>query len=285
MVQFDAAKLVQSFAGDTNDPDVFLNFSNWKSAWGSVVQEMETLRSFNQTTLYQKVKSCLSGPALLLVSRYSSESQNSYEAAMNDLIEKYQDPITLAGTYINNGIQPRDSPGEQAEAIRHAFKALSNMRDVFERENVDMYDFALMRTFITALPAEVQAQWNTKVQKKQDYVLQCEGAMKDGLPNVLPNWQAGMVENRDQFDAWLRLISVKFHQPAVRKDARAVSTASNFAVSQTVKKRGPEQDCFLCPDGSGHFLSRCPRGQAMSLKKWRTSSRDGGRCFVCADVY
>lgn len=284
MVQFDAAKLVQAFAGDTNDPDVLLNFSNWKSAWNSVVQEMETLRGFNQTTLFQKLKSVLSGPALLLVSRYSSESHNSYEAAMNDLIEKYQDPITLAGTYINNGIQARESAGEQAEAIRHAFKALSNMRDVFEREKVDMYDFALMRTFITALPVDVQAKWNTyKVQKKQDYVLKCEGALKEG--NVLPNWQAGMVENRDQFDAWLRLISVKFHQPVVRSESRTSSTASNFAISQSLKKRTPEQECFLCPEGSGHCLSRCPRGLGMSLKMWRSVCREKGRCFTCANPH
>ncbi|XP_059097671.1 uncharacterized protein LOC131891978 [Tigriopus californicus] len=288
IIQFDAAALVQAFDGDINDPEVLLNFSNWKSSWASLVKEMETLRGFDQTTLFQKLKTCLAGPALTLVSGYSSESTNSYEAAMKDLVDKYQDPITLAGSYINSGLKPRKTAAEQAEAIRNSFKALHNMRDIFEREQVDMYDFALMRTFITAMPAESQALWTTnKIQKKQDHLLKCDEAAKKG--EELPGWKAGLVENYDQFDAWLRLQSVQFRQPVGGEsmDTAPQSTASNFAMTADEKvDKVANITCFICPpEKAHHALANCRKGLAMSAREWRITCYGKNRCFRCTNPF
>lgn len=286
ILQFDAAKLISSFDGDLTDPDVLLKFSNWKSSWNNLVKEMETLRGFNQAVLFQKLKDCLKGAALTLVDKYSCESNNSYEAAMACLLEKYEDPITLAGSYISSGTSPRDSPAEHADAIRQAFNALTNMRDIFDREGVDLYDFALMRTFITSMRPECQAKWNAyKMRKKLDYNLECEKAAKTG--ETLPGWKAGMVECREQFDAWLNLQSVQFRQPISAGDQTedSVSSASNFTLSKVrtgPKKLEPSSGCFLCPGSSTHPLKKCRKGLAMTYPKWKQACLQESRCFKCA---
>lgn len=175
--------------------------------------------------------------------------------------------------------------GEQADAIRHALNALHNMRDVFEREEVDLYDFALMRTFVTALPTESQALWNTyRVQRKQEYLLKCESAAKEG--KVLPEWKAGMVENHDQFDSWLRLLSAQFSQPAPtmdQTDETPVSSASNFAV---VRNSAGQEECFMCsPHLKNHTLDKCRKVLAMSSKAWKAACYEKSRCVKCTKAF
>jgi hypothetical protein len=150
------------------------------------------------------------------------------------LCSKSEDPITLAGSYVSSGTAPRDSPAEHADAIRQAFNALTDLRDIFDREGVDLYDFAFMRTFITSMSPGPRAQWNAyKMQKKLEYNLDCEKATKSG--DSLPGWKAGMVECREQFDAWLSLQSVRYRQPSMNSGLTDIigSTGSNFALSRS----------------------------------------------------
>jgi hypothetical protein len=97
---------------------------------------METLRGFDNITLFQKLKDCLAdclaGPALTIASKYSARSQNSYEAAMKDLLDKFEDQIELAGSNISSAVAALHSSAEHAKAILHSLNALHKMKDVFE---------------------------------------------------------------------------------------------------------------------------------------------------------
>lgn len=284
MMQFDIAKYIRRFAGDLSESDVLMKFSNWKSSWFNLLKEMETLRGFNQIALFQKLKDCLEGPALELVSKYSGESRNSYDAAMLDLMDRFQDPVSLAGSYIISGIAPRESSAERAIAIDHSFDALYNMRDVFERENVDMNAFALMLTFLTAMPPEDRAKWNGyKARKKQEYKLRFEEAAKTGDP--LPEWKAGMVECREQFQAWLKLLSTEFRKSTSSTMDERETTATNF-VLQTSRERSNVSKCFICPQqGANHPTARCPTALGMSSQEWFNTCRSQSKCAKCTYPY
>ncbi|XP_059098948.1 uncharacterized protein LOC131893045 [Tigriopus californicus] len=285
MVQFDATKLIgKRFGGDLRKQSVLQNFSNWKSSWVNLVNEMKTLRGYNSITLFQKLKDSLVGPAHVMVSKYSCESVNSYDAAMQDLLDKFEDPIELAGSYIASAVAPHVSQPEHAEAIGHAFNALHNMRDVFERAQVGMYDFALMRTFVTSMSLEAQAQWKGyKMAKKQEYRLKWEAASKAG--DSLPEWKEGMVECHDQFQAWLKLQTVRVGPPTIASELphdESVSSASNFAIA--VRQPHPaRQDCILC--GQSHRVNTCPKGLAMSRQQWSQMCRAKSICYRCIEPF
>ncbi|XP_059097309.1 uncharacterized protein LOC131891701 [Tigriopus californicus] len=284
MVLFDAAKFISKFRGDLKEPNVLLQFSNWNSSWSNLVKEMKTLRGFNQTSLFLKLKDCLAGPALLMVSRYSCESDNSYAAAMNDLKEKFADPISLAGSYIASGTAPRDNLADQTDAIKQSFKALRNMRDVFEREEVDMNDFGLLWTFVSSLPTEAQAQWNKfKIQKRQEYKAKAEAASKGGNP--LPEWKAGMVECYAQFEPWLDLHAVPLAQPipVLGPDpTESVSTGANFAVQTRTLGDG---QCFICTRDRNQPMTTCPRALGMTSRDWFFACKKVQRCSRCLSSF
>jgi hypothetical protein len=293
LIHFDAAKLCAKFAGDLNDPEVLIKFANWRSSWDNLVQEMKSLPGHNNVLMFQKLKDCLEDPALSLVSHYSAVSSNSYEAAYKDLIEKFEDPIGLASCYITKATDKEQDQYEMADSILQSYNALHGMRDVFEKEKVDMYDFALMHAFFNSMTAEMQSDWNAyKVKKKEEYKLKVETAKAEG--ESIPEWHAGMVENYKAFSAWLTLF--RANKPKTNSkdvlNAVPISTASNFAVSGSSKaKQDSGQDvksrCFICKEGNvdNHPVTRCPRGQNMTLKMWRKACREDNRCYKCAKPF
>jgi hypothetical protein len=285
MMQFDVAKFIRPFAGDVSESDVLMKFSNWKSSWFNLLKEMETFRGCNRITLFHKLKDCLDGPALEMVSKYSCESNNSYDAAMEDLMDRFQDPISLAGSYITSGIAASTVFSRSGKiAIDHSFDALYNMRDVFERENVDMNVFALMMTFLASMSPEDQAKWNGyKARKKQEYKLRFEEMAKTGEP--IPEWKAGMVVCREQFQAWLKLLSTEYRNVVAPNPEQPEATASNFALQSS---KGPKHSprCFICPlQESSHAVAKCPAALGMSSQEWFNTCRAQSKCAKCTNPY
>lgn len=286
LIQFNVAKLITKFNGDLREQGVLQKFSNWKSAWMNLVQEMKTFRGFNYVILFQKLKNCLDGPALELVSKYSCESVNSYEAAMKDLLFKFEDPIELAGSYLTDALAPRESLAEQCEAMRHAFNALHNMEDVFEREGVKMYDFAIIQNLTSALSSEGQGKWKSyKARKRQEYRLKADEAAKSGEP--MPIWKEGMVQNYEQFNAWLQIQAVRMDQSSSvvnPPQADTAMTAANFSVLGHHRREKPISS--QCPIGDGkHSINHCPKGLAMTQTDWFHACRRAGICAKCSKPF
>jgi hypothetical protein len=285
-IHFDVSKLFpKKFAGDPNDEELLIKFANWRSTWDNLIPVMKEYPGFNDLLLFGKLKDTLEDPALSMVSRYSSNSNNSYEAAYKDLVEKFNDPIGLAGSYINKAKSGHKDDFEMADAIHNSFDALHEMQDVFQEQNVNMWDFSLMNSFTSAMSSTMLADWqHHKAEKKECYKVKVASAKDKGEP--IPEWNSGMVENHKEFCAWLKLFSAK--KPRASESLGAsppVTTADNFALNKaSVDQDSGSKDCFLCQTND-HPTTRCKKGQAMSLKEWQRACRLAKRCFKCAKEY
>ncbi|TRY79569.1 hypothetical protein TCAL_14815 [Tigriopus californicus] len=170
MKQFNVSTRIDRFEGDLKDPNVMAIFTRWKSQWEALVEEMKTLPGFDTVLLFDKLQQVLSPLALKSVFHHPPASPHSYEAAMKDLCNKFEDPMAV-----------------------------------------------------------------------RDYRLKCEAAKNSGDP--LPEWKCGMVENYDQFKAWLRLQSAQLKQSTSRKRP---SSPSMTETQPPMKKRLNESSCFIC---------------------------------------
>lgn len=281
MMHFDAARFVTKFNGAEDDEEVLFKFANFKASWDNVESEMKSMGGCTPKLMFLKLKDCLEGSALTLVSKYSAGSDNSYEAAMKDLLDRYEDPIGLASKYLKRAINPHQDQGKMADAMIQTYDALNNMRDQFDKDEVDMYDFAVIQSFTTAMKPEMQADWATyKIQKKQRFELAASSS-----PDPEQKWKRGMVENHKDFVTWLTAFRTRQPSSSVRQDEQgySIATASNFAVSNS----NAGHKCFLCKDlnTDNHPISRCPRGQHMTLKFFKTTCRAENKCFRCAREY
>lgn len=275
VMHFDAARHVTKFGGAEDDEDVLFKFAEFKTSWDNVAAEMSTMRGCTPIVMFQKLKNCLEEPALGLVSKYSAGSANSYEAAMKDLVDKYEDPIGLASTYLKRAINGNQEPQKMADSMLQAYNALNNMKDQFEKDSVDMYDFALIQAFTSAMTPNMLGDWTGyKVQKKQSFFSSNTDGPKE--------WKRGMVENHKDFTTWLTYFIAK--QPSnagrVEEPVHPVSTASNFAVAKV--QSGVR--CFLCKElnPDNHPTARCPRGQNMDLRAFKAACRVARKCYRCA---
>jgi hypothetical protein len=236
---------------------------------------------YNEIIIFQKLKDCLEEPALSMVSSYSAVSVNSYEAAINDLFEVYEDPIRLAGNYINRATQGSHDKFSMAEAILQAFNALHGMKDVFEQENVDMFDFSLMHVFCNAMPQDMRADWNGfKVKKKEEHKLMVETS-----PEKVEHWKSGMAENYKTFSAWLTLFKAKKpnNGGSTSLDNEGLtSTAANFAINGSSK---PGQfKCFICKKNN-HHVTKCSKALNMTFQEWRQICCNESTCYKCTKPF
>lgn len=263
----------EPFEGNMSDPELLVKFAKWKRSWFELVKELESKPNFNRNILFKRLKEAVSGPALALISKHPAHSIRSYKAALDDLIDRYEDPIQVAGYCIRNGTMAKGSKAEHLEAVKQSMSALHNMRKVYEKEKVDMYNFALIASFVSALPLDLQALWSTyKAQKKQEYELMRESALNVG--NTLPAWNAGMVENYETFNVWINLQS----KGGAHKRQR---TSSGTPLYQ--ESRSKNTKCFICgPESNDHHLTRCAQGLAMSRRTWRETCRRTSVCTKCA---
>ncbi|CAB4054886.1 unnamed protein product [Lepeophtheirus salmonis] len=87
LVQFNVRSLINKFKGDSEDENVLLQFSNWKTAWENLVIDMKEMPGFTEAILFQKLKECLEEPALSLVSVFASCSPSAYPEAMKCFTE------------------------------------------------------------------------------------------------------------------------------------------------------------------------------------------------------
>ena len=284
IVHFDAAKLIgYKFNGDTSDPEVYLKFNVWKAAWIGLVGEMRSLPGFDNVKLFQKLKDCLSDNALLLASKYTADSDNSYDCAIKDLMQRYQNPVRLAASYMKKMTTPGLSLYERAEQIKNANEAIHGMHDVFNREGVKMADFAIILSSINAMEPEMAADWNAFVVKqKEDFEAKRETLRQEGQDE--PEWKEGVIYNYATFLSWLRMFMAKHPESS---KAESTSSAANFAVSATSSKQGSKGNCFICrgDNHNGHDVSYCPKALAMSLKTWRQVCKGNGLCYQCTKTF
>lgn len=282
IVHFDAANLIGvKFNGDTDDPDILLKFNNWKSNWLSLLSEMETLPGCNMLSLFKKLKDCLEGNAL-----HRASSIKSYDNAMQDLVNRFEDPIGLAGCYYREATNPNQDKFELADNILQSYSALNGMEDVFEREGVNMYHFSLIQAFVNTMPSDMRSDWNAyQVKKKEEYNQRVANSSNQDMAP----WHAGQVINYATFTTWLKFFYAK--RPKYSKahsDAMPpISTGANFAISAAGKSFKPVNGCFICvgnnPDN--HKLERCPVGQNMTYKSWLFTCKQAKLCGKCAKPY
>lgn len=266
MDKFQVRGRIQPFEGDLGDPEVVDKFLKWKKDWECLVREMETMPGFCKIVLFQKLKSTLSGRALKMLYRYSTHRKSSYDDAMKDLRDKFENPLNIAAHHIKRGLTKRKTNLEQLDAAQDALNALQNLKHIFQREKVDMFDFALTCTFARSMAPLLESRWyHFRIQEMHDYNQKRESALKSG--DHLPEWNFGMVDNYEQFDAWLRL------QEALMKQS-GVETNSD--------QRSTDLSCFLCgPHHQTHHLTRCPKGLDMSLPDWKRACRRHLHCYKC----
>jgi len=285
IIHFDVAKFIGAkFSGDQDDSDVLLKFNNWKSSWENLVKEMKTMPGFDDKSLFKKLKDCLDGHALQLVSKYSAESNNSYDTAIQELLQRFEDPIGLAGCYMASATNRDQDEYEKADAMLQSYNALHGMRDIFDKEGVNMYDFAIINAYVSSMTPNMQVEWNGyKVKRKEEY------RQKVIVDPSLPKWQAGMVENHAVFTSWLKLFYAKKPQSTTSSiDATSsISTGANFAIAGSSKMIGSGKECFLClshnPDN--HSLTRCPVALKMSQSNWVQACKKAKRCYKCVAPY
>ncbi|TRY79640.1 hypothetical protein TCAL_12074 [Tigriopus californicus] len=264
----------EPFRGDLTDPETLVKFAKWKRSWFQWVQELESKPNFNPNVLFKRLKESVTGPALALISKHPANVMKSYQRALDELIDLYEDPIQVAGYCIRNGTMSAGSPTEHVKAIKESMSALHNMRKVYESEKIDMYNFALIASFVSAMPLDLQAQWSSfKAKKKQEYGLMRESALHVG--NSLPPWNAGMVENYETFNVWLNL-----QTQSSRTGRTRTGMSSTSAIYQ--ESRSKNTNCFICgPESKDHHLTRCSQGLAMSLRTWRETCRRSSVCSKC----
>lgn len=284
IIHFDVAKFIGAkFSGDQDDSDVLFKFNNWKSSWENLVKEMKTMPGFNEVSLFQKLKDCVDGHALQLVSKYSAGSNNSYETAIQELYQRFEDPIGLAGCYMARATNRDQEDYEKADSMLQSYNALHGMRDVFDKEGVNMYDFAIINAYVSSMSPAMLAEWNGyKVKRKEEYR---QKALTD---SSLAPWQAGMVENYAVFTTWLKLFHAKKPQSTMSSDSStSFSTGANFAISSSSKMVGTGKDCFVCGNDNpdNHPLSRCPNGLKMTQSAWIQVCKKAKRCFKCVAPY
>ncbi|XP_059085504.1 uncharacterized protein LOC131882392 [Tigriopus californicus] len=280
MKQFNVSTRIDRFEGDLKDPNVMAIFTRWKSQWEALVEEMKTLPGFDTVLLFDKLQQVLSPLALKSVFHHPPASPHSYEAAMKDLCNKFEDPMAVVTLFMIRGLTRRSSSLKQLQYVKESFNWLQNVKSTFQLENVDVFSFALNSTFVKALSRDMIAKWEQyKIQVKRDYRLKCEAAKNSGDP--LPEWKCGMVENYDQFKAWLRLQSAQLKQSTSRKRP---SSPSMTETQPPMKKRLNESSCFICdPVSPSHRVSACRRALSMPLKVWKKVCQNRSFCFKCAD--
>ena len=195
--------------------------------------------------------------------------------------------IFRSGVFLRSPDSAFGSSKEPTDSIIQSTNALCGMRDIFEQQDVDMYEFALMQNFLSAMPPDMQSQWNRyKVKKKEEHKLRFTAAEAEG--QSINEWKSGMVENCKDFTAWLTLF--KSQKPiGFPEQSPAVSTAENFAIqSDSSQKSSIDKNrCFLCKEANtdNHILSRCPKGQNMTLFTWKATCRREKRCIKCAKPF
>ncbi|XP_059084693.1 uncharacterized protein LOC131881760 [Tigriopus californicus] len=261
-------KLIKPFLGDVTDPEVLTKFTKWKRSWLNLAQEIESLPGSNSTILLKKLKACLSGPALEMIQKYPSDAKTSYQLALQDLFDKYEDPSRIATLCVQKGTDPSPSDTEHVEAIRQSMSVLHNIRNVLESEKVDMFNFSVITSFINAMSPEMQAEWNKyKKEKQQAYERIRETAHE--MDKALPKWIAGMVENYDHFNAWLSI---------QREEEKKKKRQGDHLPSSSESKLY----CFVCgPRSFDHQLARCPVALQMSFNQWQDVCLQNSMCFKC----
>ncbi|XP_059085486.1 uncharacterized protein LOC131882375 [Tigriopus californicus] len=264
---------IEPFAGDFSDPGVLVKFAKWKRSWFALVRQLEQQSITNPNILFKRLKECVKGSALSLVSQYSPSMANAYKVALDHLTETYEDPTHLAGFCIRNGIKPKDSDVERIESVQQSLSSLHNMRSAFESEKVDLFDFSLIVAFVSAMPPRLQTKWNDYQSKqKRKYLLKREAALKQGQD--MPVWNAGMAANAETFNAWLDFSSVKASK-------RQSGTVYSNEDSEFNGKK-----CVICgPNSSDHCLKKCPKALGMTRKTWRDTLSRLSLCFKCAEPF
>ncbi|XP_059085241.1 uncharacterized protein LOC131882192 [Tigriopus californicus] len=290
MEQFNVTDRIEVFDGDLKDPKIMAKFTHWKSRWEALVAEMKALPDFNTVLLFDKLKHVLSRQAFKVVHHHPPTCADSYKAAMRDLSNKFENPMTTATFFMMRGLTQRTWSAKQFEYAKESFNELRHIKDIFEKEKVDIYNFALTCTFLKAMSKEMVAKWDQyKIQVKTDYQLKRATAKKNG-DTVPEEWKSGMVENYEQFNAWLRLQSAQLKQAQtarvkgpLRKPIATPLTKPLHVQSKTPSK----EQCFLCgPKGSNgpaHYMSRCRRALSMPLKQWKKVCRLRFICYKCTN--
>ncbi|XP_059085893.1 uncharacterized protein LOC131882680 isoform X2 [Tigriopus californicus] len=276
MEDFQVRDKITRFEGDLSDSEVMAKFAKWRKDWECLVKEMEGLPGFSKIALFRKLKKAVSNRALRTIYRFSSQRQDSYDNAMKELNNRFENPMNIAAYHIKRGLTKRPSNLVQLEAAQEALNALQGVKEVFQTQKVDMFYFALTCAFTKSMAPHLESKWDQfKVQEMHDYNSKRDSALKAG--ENLPEWHFGMVDNYEQFNAWLRLQGAQLKQPKIEPTGDKSGDHHRPA-----KEPLTDMSCFLCgPDSNTHHLTRCPRGLAMSMQEWKRACRRLSYCHKC----
>lgn len=278
LLMFDVKRHVDRYAGDHNDPAYLNQFCHWKSQWEAAYNVMKSMGGANETILFQKLKDTLVGTALSIANVYDGGGKDSLKRALQDLEEEYEDRIALAATYLTKATENKPDMASAAQSIYTAFNALENMRDIFEKQNVDVFHFSMINAFYNAMPAEMKADWDGfTMQDKVAYKARQKEARDNGKEE-LPVWTQGRVMNYDTFITWLKVFKARQPKSASESTSMEIApTAANFAIQHG----NPSPNlCFLCP-GQAHHVTKCPKGVQMSFEEWKAACIQAKKCFKC----
>ncbi|XP_059084680.1 uncharacterized protein LOC131881749 [Tigriopus californicus] len=283
MEQFRVQDKIKPFEGDLGDPEVMAKFSQWKCDWAALVKEMESLPGFNKISLFEKLKKALSERAFRLVYRYPTKREDSYDKAMQELKNKFENPLNIAAHLIKRGLTPRRTKADQLESVKASLNALQRVKNIFETENVDMYTFALTCTFTRSMTPSMEESWDKfRIQEMHHYHEKRDLGVKAG--EFLPEWKFGLVDNYEKFNAWLEKQEAQLKKDDIERRSDQLSSLCRESTNQE-EIETPKVDffCFLCgPKNSNHHLTRCPVGLDMSLKDWVRVCRNVSYCYKCA---
>eukprot|EP00094_Tigriopus_californicus_P012331 TCALIF_11920-PA protein Name:"Protein of unknown function" AED:0.27 eAED:0.27 QI:0/0/0/0.75/0.66/0.75/4/0/348 len=205
----------------------------------------------------------------ILVYRYPTKREDSYDKAMQELKNKFENPLNIAAHLIKRGLTPRRTKADQLESVKASLNALQRVKNIFETENVDMYTFALTCTFTRSMTPSMEESWDKfRIQEMHHYHEKRDLGVKAG--EFLPEWKFGLVDNYEKFNAWLEKQEAQLKKDDIERRSDQLSSLCRESTNQE-EIETPKVDffCFLCgPKNSNHHLTRCPVGLDMSLKDW-----------------
>lgn len=273
---FNPDKFVpDKFTGDNPDQNIQL-YAAWRASWSLFAQELEQLPDFNKILAFNKLKLTLDGSALRLINTFSPMDEGSYDAALDRLDEKYADRMALAESFILEAAEDDPDNFARAENVLRTASAMKSLRNTFEEEGVDMYEFSFMVNVRANFPQKMKEDWACfKERMKQQFLRSEEAKTK--------RWRAGMVEKLDVFESWLR----EFLAPKAAGKVSSSETptkptpsTSNVYHVKTMKQAKPnDKPCVMC-DGT-HGITNCSKALNMNKREFVNSCRSKGVCSRC----
>lgn len=316
--KYDVHKVIpRKFSGKSIGKSVHQDFIAWKSRWMQVKVDLETkCDGVSDDILFEKLKNCLDGRALVL-----ANAATSYGDALEVLSKTYEDKFEHLVALLQGLKSDMDVISHQ-QSGKKALCLIEELVDEFAKEGVSPEDFLGIHLVCKSMAPSTLNGWCAYVLKCKEEHIERHKQANDLKDNP---WKLGYAINRIGFNSWYEKWAMDNKGKDMKEDAGSVpASEKGKAKNKKAKARlnaetqgeGPKMrdtktlsekahegrdkgrtttqlksdvsttqtDCIFHHDGS-HPLSRCKVVLGMSRSQWVKACKTASKCPRCLDSW